>query len=116
MKKNFKEKTPFDKRKQESEQIRNKYPDRIPIIVEKYKDCKLPDVDKCKYLVPNDMTMSKFIFVVRKRIELDSSQALFITIDGAMTTAGQTVGQLYHDKKDEDGFLYIIYTGENTFG
>ena len=68
MKKSFKEKTLFDKRIQESEQIRNKYPDRIPIIVEKYKDCKLPDVDKCKYLVPNDMTMSKFIFVVRRRL------------------------------------------------
>ena len=40
MKKSFKEKTPFDKRTQESEQIRKKYPDRIPIIVEKYKDCK----------------------------------------------------------------------------
>tara|TARA_Y100000817_G_scaffold313540_1_gene309878 strand:- start:1798 stop:2148 length:351 start_codon:yes stop_codon:yes gene_type:complete len=116
MKKSFKEKTLFDKRIQESEQIRNKYPDRIPIIVEKYKDCKLPDVDKCKYLVPNDMTMSKFIFVVRRRIELDSSQALFITINGIMAPASQTVGELYDNQKDEDGFLYVVYTSENTFG
>lgn len=116
MKKSFKEKTPLDKRTQESEQIRKKYPDRIPIIVEKYKDCKLPDVDKCKYLVPNDMTMSKFIFVVRKRIQLDSSQALFITVNGVMATAGQTLGDLYDDQKDEDGFLYVVYTSENTFG
>ena len=116
MKKCFKERTPLDKRTQESEQIRNKYPDRIPIIVEKYKDCKLPDVDKCKYLVPNDMTMSKFIFVVRKRIELDSSQALFITVNGSMAPASQTVGELYDDKKDEDGFLYVTYCSENVFG
>lgn len=26
------------------------------------------------------------------------------------------MGQLYEDQKDEDGFLYIAYSGENTFG
>ena len=23
---------------------------------------------------------------------------------------------IYDDKKDEDGFLYVTYNGENTFG
>lgn len=26
------------------------------------------------------------------------------------------MSKLYEDKKDEDGFLYFIYSGENTFG
>ena len=29
---------------------------------------KLDDIDKCKYLVPKDMTMGQFLFVIRKRI------------------------------------------------
>ena len=116
MENSFKNKSSFDKRVKESETIKNKYPDRIPIIVEKHNSSELPPVDKCKYLVPNDMTMSKFIFVVRKRIQLDSSQALFITVNGVMATAGQTVGDLYDNQKDEDGFLYVVYTSENTFG
>ena len=26
------------------------------------------------------------------------------------------MGQIYEENKDEDGFLYIAYSGENTFG
>ena len=27
-----------------------------------------------------------------------------------------SMGQIYQDHKDVDGFLYIAYSGENTFG
>ena len=27
-----------------------------------------------------------------------------------------TMGSIYDECKDEDGFLYIAYSGENTFG
>jgi GABA(A) receptor-associated protein len=27
-----------------------------------------------------------------------------------------TMGAIYEEHKDEDGFLYIAYSGENTFG
>ena len=27
-----------------------------------------------------------------------------------------TMGSIYDEHKDEDGFLYIAYSGENTFG
>lgn len=27
-----------------------------------------------------------------------------------------TMGQLYDKEKDQDGFLYVAYSGENTFG
>lgn len=27
-----------------------------------------------------------------------------------------SMGQVYEEHKDEDGFLYIAYSGENTFG
>lgn len=37
-----------DKRKEEVEKIREKFADRIPIIVEKAATSKLPDIDKTK--------------------------------------------------------------------
>lgn len=27
-----------------------------------------------------------------------------------------TMGQVYSEHRDEDGFLYVTYSGENTFG
>lgn len=116
MENSFKNKSSFDKRVKESETIKNKYPDRIPIIVEKHNSSELPTVDKCKYLVPKDMLISQFIFVIRKRIKLNPNQALFVTVNGSLIASNNTVGNTYDNNCDDDGFLYMIYTSENTFG
>lgn len=34
----------------------------------------------------------------------------------ASTDAAALMSDVYEDHKDEDGFLYITYSGENTFG
>ena len=112
----FKNKYSFEKRSQESKTIKEKYIDRIPVIVQKHHDCDLPDVDKCKYLVPKDMTMGQFLFVIRKRIKIEASKALFIMVDNNMVTGSNNLSIIYDDHRDEDGFLYITYTTENTFG
>tara|TARA_B100000745_G_C20023500_1_gene348097 strand:+ start:283 stop:633 length:351 start_codon:yes stop_codon:yes gene_type:complete len=116
MKYNFKKKHTLDKRIQESKHILNKYPDRIPIIVEKLKDSNLKDIDKSKYLVPKDMKIGQFIYVIRKRIKLNPEHALFITVNNRLPATGQLISCLYDECKDEDGFLYIVYSSENTFG
>ena len=33
-----------------------------------------------------------------------------------MLPAAALMSSVYEDHKDEDGFLYITYSGENTFG
>ena len=101
---------------QESTKIILKYPTRIPIIVEKDEKCKLNDINKKKYLVPRDMAMNQFIFIIRKRINLEPSQSLFIMVGDRLTSSNVVLGEIYENHKDEDGFLYMIYTSENTFG
>jgi GABA(A) receptor-associated protein len=113
---NFKNKHSFEKRRTDSISVRDKYPDRIPIIVQKEMKSTLPEVDKCKYLVPMNMTMSQFSFVIRKRIQLKPHEAIFITINNSLVASSKTLSELYEEQKDEDGFLYVVYTSENTFG
>ena len=103
-------------RKKESNKILSKHPNRVPIIVEKYKDCKLNDIKNKKYLVPTSMEFKQFIYVVRKSIQLDPSQALFITINNKLVTGSKQMGEIYEEYKNKDGFLYVVYTSENTFG
>ena len=34
----------------------------------------------------------------------------------AFNPAGALMSTIYDEKKDKDGFLYVTYSGENTFG
>ena len=112
----FKENYTIEERRNESKKMLTKYQTRVPIIVEKYKDCELNTMNKNKYLVPKDILLSQFINIIRQRIHLDSSQALFITINNHLCSGSARLGDIYDDNKDEDNFLYMIYTSENTFG
>ena len=107
----------FDERLIESTNIKKKYPTRIPIIVERYNKCKnINDIDKNKYLVPDDLTLGQFIFTIRKRLKLTPEKALFVFVNNSVMPSSLLIKEIYEKNKDKDGFLYMNYTGENTFG
>ncbi|XP_041991379.1 autophagy-related protein 8C-like [Salvia splendens] len=112
----FKLEHPLEKRQAESARIREKYPDRIPVIVEKAERSDVPDIDKKKYLVPADLTVGQFVYVVRKRIKLSAERAIFIFVKDVLPPTASLLSAIYDEYKDEDGFLYMTYSGENTFG
>ncbi|RHY28208.1 hypothetical protein DYB32_006138 [Aphanomyces invadans] len=98
------------------QRIRSKYPDRIPVICEKADRSEIPDIDKKKYLVPADLTVGQFVYVIRKRIKLSPEKAIFIFINNVLPPTASLMSNIYEEQKDSDGFLYITYSGENTFG
>ncbi|KAK6132952.1 hypothetical protein DH2020_033336 [Rehmannia glutinosa] len=145
----FKLEHPLERRQAEAARIREKYPDRIPVIVEKAERSDIPDIDKKKsvtliffpililqafswaytlkvllrkfrdidvqYLVPADLTVGQFVYVVSKELssvprKQSSSLSRTFSPTAAMMSA------IYEENKDEDGFLYMTYSGENTFG
>ena len=113
----YKQKTPFEKRLKESENILQKYPNRIPAIVEKFSKCKnIENIDKIKYLVPDDLTIGQFVFVIRKRLKLTPDKAIFLFINNRLIPSHTLMAKVYEDEKDKDNFLYMCYSGENTFG
>ncbi|KAK8487050.1 hypothetical protein V6N13_016279 [Hibiscus sabdariffa] len=114
-KSSFKIEHDFEKRRAEAARIRAKYPDRIPVIVEKTKGNDIPNIDKKKYLVPADLTVGQFVYVIRKRIKLSAERAIFLFVDNVLPPTGAIMSTIYDEKKDEDGFLYVTYSGENTF-
>ncbi|XP_038876334.1 autophagy-related protein 8f isoform X2 [Benincasa hispida] len=80
----FKQEHDLEKRKAEAARIREKYPDRIPVIVEKAERSDIPSIDKKKYLVPADLTVGQFVYVIRKRIKLSPEKAIFIFVDNVL--------------------------------
>ncbi|KAK9103125.1 hypothetical protein Sjap_020379 [Stephania japonica] len=123
----FKQEHDLEKRRAEAARIREKYPDRIPVIVEKAERSDIPNIDKKnflvlprkvrdRYLVPADLTVGQFVYVIRKRIKLSAEKAIFIFVDNVLPPTAAIMSKIYDEKKDEDGFLYVTYSGENTFG
>lgn len=128
----FKSEYPFSVRKNECDRICQKYIDRIPVIVEKHgldstsssdfsnktsKNNEVPALDKRKYLVPQSLTIGQFVYIIRNRIELPPDRAIFVFVNnGILPNTSSLMSQLYLEYKDPDGFLYISYAGENTFG
>jgi|688.fasta_scaffold424955_2 GABA(A) receptor-associated protein len=114
---NFKREFSFQERVEESSRVLSKYPDRRPVICEKLNNQKdLPDIDKKKYLVPYDLTMGQFMYVIRKRINLRPEEGLFLFINNQIITYTSIIGHIYEYSKDPDGFLYVYYAKENIFG
>lgn len=113
----FKDSHPFAKRKAEADRVREKYTDRVPVICEE-NGSKNTNKSKVKFLVPNDLTVAQFIFVVRQRIQLTATESIFLFLNTSSMTPSsqQTMVELYHIHKDEDGFLYLSWSRENTFG
>jgi GABA(A) receptor-associated protein len=114
----FQKNNTFDKRQEESLRIKAKYPDRIPIICEVSKNHKDKLIlDKNKYLVPGDITVGQFVYIIRKRIKLSPEKAVYLfTERGTLPVTASLMSSVYKEYGNVDGFLYLNISSESTFG
>lgn len=110
--------------REQSKEMLDRYPDRVPVFLKKSKACKrrdVPDVKKNKYLAPRTITVAEFSAVVRRRMKLDPAVAIFFMVNigqsggGVLLPSCMTMGEAY-DEFGRDMHLTITYSGENTFG
>jgi GABA(A) receptor-associated protein len=113
---NFKTTNSISSRLAESTRIRQKFPDRVPIICERHANSSLPEIKKHKFLVPHDMRTAHFLIIIRQKMQLDPAVAIILYVGNSIPSPETFINNLYENYGDEDGFLYITYTGENTFG
>ena len=108
----------LEERLKESSRILSKYSNRVPIIVERVQNCNnIANIDRNKFLVPGDLSMGQFLYVIRKRIKLDSYTAIYLFVnDTVLIPSSDLMSSIYEKYHSDDKFLYISYAGENTFG
>jgi hypothetical protein len=137
----FQQRVPLERRKLETKTQLAKYTDaktggytKIPIVAESGDNTM--QIRKCRFLFPSDFSFSQAQYKIKQRLqeEIDSAiqdaaakglplperfgpeKALFYWIGNTFPSATQTLGQIYKESANEDGFLYIVYRTENTFG
>lgn len=122
----IRDEVPFEKRAAEAHRIRAKYPHRIPVIVERAPRSDLPEIEKKKFLVPTNMLVGEFKYIIHKHInqtcnlsgppQLTHEKTIYLFISNAALKAGALMQEIYEMHMAEDGFLYIEYAAENTLG
>ena len=107
---------PTAERKMLASTVREKYRDRIPVFVDRATS-KDPHSKKCKYIIEATTTFGALMAVIRKQVIVPAGAALFIyTLNHHMIPVSSLIITVYNDFKSDDGFLYVLYTMENTFG
>jgi GABA(A) receptor-associated protein len=53
---------------------------------------------------------------IRSRMKMNAATALFIFIDNQLIPVTTVISSIYESHKDEDGYMYVSCSEENTFG
>jgi len=95
-----------------------KYPDRTPVVITYgTPDPRFANV-KTKFLTHNTMSLSEFMFVLRKHLPaLRPEEALFLTTTHTreIPRASSLISELYQ-AHSVDSTLHLTVSLENTFG
>ena len=121
----FKKNNPYEKRNEMSISVMKKYPNSVPVIVEKASASSgKVDLSKTKYMVPKTLSMGDFSREVRKHLSTPSGamEAIFMMAipdndkNGILCINSSMMSDIYDKHSSNDGFLYFELALENTFG
>ena len=112
----FRDTMSFQELQSKAAEIREKHPDRIPMIFERVLKSDVPLSDKKKFLVPKDLTMGQVAYMLRRRIQLPADKAIFIYVNRELASSNALISDLDRQHCDPTGFLFFEYSGESTFG
>jgi hypothetical protein len=116
---------PSDFSRKKIEILLRKYPDRVPIII----SSKSIKHNVNRFITPLNMTISEFIVILRQKIQIVPSDAIYIFIKqkskntdnntintDIMVQPSATIGTLYDMYKDDNMVLNILFEKEAVFG
>eukprot|EP00927_Polykrikos_kofoidii_P045587 TRINITY_DN39621_c0_g1_i1.p1 TRINITY_DN39621_c0_g1~~TRINITY_DN39621_c0_g1_i1.p1 ORF type:complete len:379 (+),score=76.86 TRINITY_DN39621_c0_g1_i1:76-1212(+) len=107
----------------EARRMRERYPDRVPVICERARYSDLPQIQRNKFIVPGGMLCGEFKYIIHKQVTqaaapstANADQTIYIFVNGITPKVSTLMSELYDRHQDEDGFLHVMYGAENTLG
>lgn len=108
----------LSQRKKESQDLINSHPGKIPVIIKPESSIRNHfQIQQSRFLVPSLYSFHEFIFLIRKRLQLKQSESLYISVGlNSFPSLSRSLSSIYSEYKDPDGFLYMNYSSEATWG
>ena len=124
----FRKRFKFEERKEITNKILSKYDEKCPIYLSFDSQLNLKSLKNYnRYIVTSNLTLSQFLLIVKKKINIDATESLtlFIEIydknnsnmkDSIIAPLSSSINSVYNINKNDDGFLYMRLIKENVFG
>ena len=109
-----KETRSLEERKDEALKILSAHATKIPVILEPHNSAHV--LQQSRFLVPKNYTFQEFVFHIRKRMQIGAMSSLYITTRNQIPAMDHSIGKVYEEFKDPDGFLYAKYSSETVLG
>lgn len=125
------QKDDWTKRLSKSQYLRQKYPGRVPVIVDR-ANTQTPKLSDNRFIVPLEisnningeaittaMTMGQLMHIIRKHMPtLTPQQSIFMFLHekNIMPPASSSLSQIYTENQGTDGFLVLSICMEHVFG
>ncbi|KAB2623595.1 autophagy-related protein 8C-like [Pyrus ussuriensis x Pyrus communis] len=93
--------------------LREMRPDYIPVIMEKDARSDVPDVDMRRCHVYDGTPLREFVHFLRGHIH--SKKPIFVFFKNTKPPNSALMSAIHEENKDEDGFLYVTYSGEKSY-
>merc|ERR1711874_429556 len=98
----FKERRGYALRVKDVEQIRTEHPSKVPCIIERFS---------------GEKQLPVLVKIIRRRLQLHPAQAFFLLVnDSTLAPVSMPMSELYRKEMDQDGFLYLVFASQETFG
>lgn len=110
----FKAQNTYETRKEVAAQLREQYPNRLPVIVElDPKAQTIIGIIKKQWLAPPEATLDYFALQTRHVIQIGRQELLaFMVESGDLIMGTDNMESIYKRFRDPDGFLYLNFTAD----
>ena len=98
--------------------LKTRYPGRVPVVCLPAETSSLPELQRGnKLMVTPEMTVAQISVHIRKTLKLAPEHAIYLFVGRDRQPSSQTtIGHLYDEYGNKEGFLCVRYAAENTFG
>ncbi|CAH2055326.1 unnamed protein product [Thlaspi arvense] len=110
----FKLSLPLEERISLCARLRKKHSGKIPLVLEKAEHSNVPEIVNKKLLSP-DITVGQVEDMIRRHTNLAAEKSIYVFVRNSVCPIVASISAIYEEHKDDDGFLYMTYSGEDLF-